>query len=101
MKRSDVAAVIPACTANERSNFSLRFPTLLVSFLRLASTGRWSNSPKYQSSHFPEKANTGLFKDEVICPTLEKLKYVISPKKRSGSHLPEMMGSEITALICS
>ncbi len=26
--------------------------------------------PKYQSSHLPEKANTGLCKEEVICPTI-------------------------------
>ncbi len=35
---------------------------------------RRGTSPKYKSSHFPEKANTGLFQEQVICPTfLENL----------------------------
>ena len=41
---------------------------------------RRGTSPNYKSSHFPEKANTGLLLEEVICPTF--LENVLS-------HFPE------------
>ncbi len=34
------------------------------------TAGRRGISPKYQRSHFPKKANTGLCKEVVICPTI-------------------------------